>query len=226
MDTCFALNYGGAKRGQVCVGKIVRRHRHVHLVTQHFWATMNRKVLRRRHRLEVLRIVALHARDKQPRPFVPSKTGPRRRSPASSPARNAKDINVRRTRTSVLRSYCSPLAVRDVRRCIFCPCPVRKTFANTVLQVTCPRSRPDRWPAEKPSHSLPAPHHAGLSFHQLYAGIPRRSIAGAAFPICEAFSSSVKRRTRSSTRLLIGRRTFRYGGWSEVVPPGTEFLFD
>jgi hypothetical protein len=38
------------------------------------------------------------------------------------------------------------------------------------------------------------------SFHQSYAGKPRRSIAGAAFCICAAFSSSVIRDTRSAAR--------------------------
>src|SRR6185369_2419183 len=50
------------------------------------------------------------------------------------------------------------------------------------------------------------------SFHQSYAGMPRRSIAGAPFIICETFSSSVMRETRSSTRASIGRLGFLYEG--------------
>jgi hypothetical protein len=43
------------------------------------------------------------------------------------------------------------------------------------------------------------------SFHQLYSGMPNRGIAGAASFICETFSSSVIRPTRSSTRRANGR---------------------
>src|SRR4029078_5311340 len=38
------------------------------------------------------------------------------------------------------------------------------------------------------------------SFHQSYAGMPSRGIAGAAFNICPTFSSNVNRETRSLTR--------------------------
>src|SRR4029078_441775 len=38
------------------------------------------------------------------------------------------------------------------------------------------------------------------SFHQSYAGMPSRGIAGAALNICPTFSSNVNRETRSLTR--------------------------
>src|SRR5215207_3248019 len=49
------------------------------------------------------------------------------------------------------------------------------------------------------------------SFHQSYSGTPRRWMAGAAFIICETFSSSVIRETRSATRRSKGRLGSRYG---------------
>src|SRR5438132_1108064 len=50
------------------------------------------------------------------------------------------------------------------------------------------------------------------SFHQLYCGMPSRSIAGATSFICETFSSRVMRLTRSCTRTSNGRASFWYGG--------------
>src|SRR6266699_3336090 len=49
------------------------------------------------------------------------------------------------------------------------------------------------------------------SFHQLYAGMPRRGMAGATSCICEVFSSRVMRETRSFTRSSRGRLGTRYG---------------
>src|SRR5260370_18679568 len=49
------------------------------------------------------------------------------------------------------------------------------------------------------------------SFHQLYAGMPRRGIAAATSCICETFSSRVMRETRSFTRCSRGRFESRYG---------------
>src|SRR6266567_1791796 len=49
------------------------------------------------------------------------------------------------------------------------------------------------------------------SFHQLYAGIPRRGMAGVTSCICEVFSSRVMRETRSFTRSSRGRLGSRYG---------------
>src|SRR5258708_38204987 len=48
------------------------------------------------------------------------------------------------------------------------------------------------------------------SFHQLYAGTPRRGIAAATSCICETFSSRVMRETRSFTRCSRGRLGSRY----------------
>src|SRR5258708_39732612 len=48
------------------------------------------------------------------------------------------------------------------------------------------------------------------SFHQLYAGTPRRGIAAATSCICETFSSMVIRETRSFTRFSRGRLASRY----------------
>ena len=49
-----------------------------------------------------------------------------------------------------------------------------------------------------PARPTPCRH----SFHQSYAGMPRRSTGGAAFTICEVFSSRVIRARRSATRFL------------------------
>src|SRR6267378_4857299 len=48
------------------------------------------------------------------------------------------------------------------------------------------------------------------SFHQLYAGMPRRGTAAATSCICETFSSRVMRETRSFTRCPNGRLGSRY----------------
>src|SRR6201986_2028864 len=48
------------------------------------------------------------------------------------------------------------------------------------------------------------------SFHQLYSGTPRRGIAGAVWPTCAAFSSSVRRETKSFTRCSVGSFGFLY----------------
>src|SRR5216117_3116990 len=48
------------------------------------------------------------------------------------------------------------------------------------------------------------------SFHQLYAGMLRRGIAGATSCICETLSSRVMRETRSFTRCSKGRLGSRY----------------
>ena len=49
------------------------------------------------------------------------------------------------------------------------------------------------------------------SLHQLYEGIPRREIGDASCTICETFSSSVMRETRSLTRSSMGSEGFRNG---------------
>src|SRR6266581_122437 len=58
------------------------------------------------------------------------------------------------------------------------------------------------------------------SFHQLYAGMPRRGMAGATSCICEVFSSRVMRETRSFTRSSRGRLGSRYGAGSFVAGLG------
>jgi len=49
--------------------------------------------------------------------------------------------------------------------------------------------------------------------------MPSRSIAGAAFIICDTFSSSVMRETKSSTRFSIGYEASRYGADGALVWP-------
>src|SRR5438552_1890616 len=50
------------------------------------------------------------------------------------------------------------------------------------------------------------------SFHQLYAGMPRREMPGATSCICATFSSRVMRETRSFTRCSRGRLGSMYAG--------------
>ena len=68
-------------------------------------------------------------------------------------------------------------------------------------------ARPMAWGNEVASPERATP--CSASFHQLYSGIPSRSIAGATSCICDTFSSSVMRDTRSSTRRPNGRARFK-----------------
>src|SRR2546425_579622 len=64
-------------------------------------------------------------------------------------------------------------------------------------------ARPIAWGNDvaRPDRATPCK----ASFHQLYSGIPSRSIAGATSCICDTFSSSVIRATRSALRTPKGR---------------------
>src|SRR5437016_4915506 len=59
------------------------------------------------------------------------------------------------------------------------------------------------------------------SFHQLYSGMARRSIAGARSIIWETFSSRVMRPTRSAARRSTGKLGSCQAGVCAVAPPAT-----
>ena len=91
-----ALHDRGAKCGGIRVGKIVRRNGHVEAMTQGFRAAVNGKMLGGGNRFQILGIVALQPGDES----YANATGEKRIFSVSllsaSPARIAKDVDVRR----------------------------------------------------------------------------------------------------------------------------------
>src|ERR1043165_5152990 len=126
--------------------------------------------------------------------------GLRQKSPAHGPARIAEDVDVRapesQTFVSAMIAPAQELMmfgarfgrryVGDLANKFFIPRRGQCNRLRKDSRDTCARATP-----------------CSPSFHQSYSGTPNRSMAAAPFIICEIFSSSVMRETRSSTRLAM-----------------------